>query len=88
MDATNLLFVWLAASIALFLSLQTVLSVLLRRQGVKTHFFWVGTPGYLDSKYVALRNREGKSYALLVALRIFSGLSVIISAIAVIGASP
>jgi hypothetical protein len=88
MDASNLPYAWLTISIVLVLALQMFLWITLRRHGIRTWFFLVGTPGYLDSKYIAWRRREGKNYIFIIALRILTGLNVIASAFLVINTSP
>ena len=84
MNLQNLLFLWLAISILLGLFSQAALWLFLRRRRrVSINHFFVGTPGYLDTKYVWWCRENERSYFLLIALRVLLLANIILVTVAV-----
>ncbi|MGH6685017.1 MAG: hypothetical protein ACRECA_14060 [Pseudolabrys sp.] len=87
MDKLSLLFIWLGASVLLAVLAQTILWGFLRRRSVSINWFFVGTPGYLDAKYVSWCKRNQKNYLAVIILRSVLVLSIIAAVIAIQAAS-
>lgn len=74
-------FVAIAFAISIIATLlsQLLLSFFLRSKGVCVKRLYVGTPGYLDRKYIALCIKEKKSYRCVITLRLMLFVSIILS---------
>jgi len=83
MSISSLLFIWLGASVLLAVLLQAFLWIFLRQRGVLLDFFYIGTPGYLDVKYINWCRQDEKSYFVVIALRVVLLLSIIIAVVAI-----
>jgi hypothetical protein len=83
MDRQGALFVWLASSIFLLLLSQVFLWAFLRRQQVLMRHFFIGTPGYLDFKYIRWCREHERGYVVMIAVRVVLALSVILAAFAI-----
>jgi hypothetical protein len=82
-SVVSLMFIWLGASVFLAVLLQTFLWFFLRRRGVPLDFFYIGTPGYLDVKYINWCRQNEKSYFVVIVLRVVLLLSIIIAVVAI-----
>jgi hypothetical protein len=78
----EVLFSWLAASIILLLLQQVFLWLFLRRQHVQMRQFFIGTPGYLEFKYVGLCREHERGYLAMVILRVVLLISLILAVLA------
>ena len=79
MDRQGGLFIWLAASIFLLLSSQAFLWIFLRRQHVKMRHFFIGTPGYLDFKYIGWCREHERGYLITIIVRVVLAFSIILA---------
>lgn len=66
----NFLFIWLGMSILMFLLAQAGLWLFLRRRQVSIKHFFVGTPGYLDARYIQWCRGNDRSYFTVIILRV------------------
>jgi hypothetical protein len=82
-DRQGLLFIWLAASIFLLLLSQVFLWTLLRRKHIPLRHFFIGTPGYLDFKYIRWCREHERGYLAMIVVRVVLALSVIVAVFAV-----
>ncbi len=80
MDAKTILFLWLGCNIALILLSQYYFWQFLQVRGVHMTFFYIGTPGYLDRKYVRWCQANGRRYLPMIIARAILFCSVILTA--------
>ena len=81
MDTKLLIHIWFAGSILLFIAVDFALRRYLRRNDVPLTWFWLGTPGYLDTKYAEWCRENKKSSAPIIILRVLLLGSIVLSAI-------
>jgi hypothetical protein len=79
----DMLFGWLAASIILLLLQQAFLWLFLRRQHVQMRHFFIGTPGYLEFKYVGWCREHARGYLAMIILRVVLLFSLILAVLAI-----
>jgi hypothetical protein len=77
------LFIWLAASIFLLLLQQAFLWLFLRRQHVQMHHFFIGTPGYLELRYIRWCREHECGYLTMIIVRVLLIASVVLAVFAI-----
>ena len=74
--------IWLAASMFLLLLQQAFLWIFLRRKHVQMRHFYIGTPGYLEHKYIRWCREHERHYLTMIIVRVVLIVSIILALIA------
>lgn len=82
MGGQGVLDIWLAASISLLLLQQGFLWIFLRRKHVQMRHFYIGTPGYLEHKYIRWCREHERGYFTMIIVRVVLIVSIILALIA------
>lgn len=77
----DLLFIWLALSILLGLLSQAGLWLFLRLRHVSVNHLFVGTPGYLEAKYLRWCRQSDRNYSVMIIVRVFLLANIILATI-------
>jgi hypothetical protein len=83
MDVQGVLFIVLAVSVVLSVLSQLYLWWFLRRRHVQMCLLFVGTPGYLDIKYIRWSQEHQSAYLAVIIARALLALALIFVVVAI-----
>jgi hypothetical protein len=83
METQNLLFGWLLFSIILALLSQAFLWIFLPYQRIPMRHFFIGTPGYLDAKFIRWCKDNDRGYLAVIVVRGLLALSIVLAVLAI-----
>jgi hypothetical protein len=83
METQRLLFVWLGLSILLALLSQAFLWIFLRYHRIPMQHFFIGTPGYLDAKFIRWCKENDSGYRAVIVARGLLVSSIVLAVLAI-----